>query len=236
MFHNFTLDAGYEVGHRHGIKLLTGTQAWGHPSGTDLLISNHKHVRYLLILGSPDLGVHTAGAAIYLGTDVRCFELFNDFQGIIEVPVGDFFVLALVKESGDPFLLGKGVALVEMEGVVISEKRMMSELEDYRKAESVGAIVVRIDSRGATVVAAHEIYEQIRAISEEGKPYIIDFNSSFSFGEKGFFRRFLFPALRWVDYGGLLKLKERVFPLLMTPEEVSFLKRYNKLRKLWIFN
>jgi RIO-like serine/threonine protein kinase len=73
-------------------------------------------------------------------------------------------------------------------------------------------------------------------ISEAGKPYIIDFNSSFSFGEKGGFRRFLFPFLRWVDYGGLLKLKERVSPSLMTPEELSLLKRFNRLRKLWIFN
>ena len=73
-------------------------------------------------------------------------------------------------------------------------------------------------------------------ISEKGKPFIIDFNSSFSFAEKGFFRRFLFPVLRWVDYGGLLKLKERVSPSLMTSEELSFLKRFNRLRKLWIFN
>ena len=73
-------------------------------------------------------------------------------------------------------------------------------------------------------------------ISEKGKPFIIDFNSSLFFGEKGFFRRFLFPALRWVDHGGLLKLKERVSPSLMTPEELSFLKWFNRLRKLWIFN
>ena len=73
-------------------------------------------------------------------------------------------------------------------------------------------------------------------MSEKGKPFIIDFNSSFAFGEKGFFRRFLFPALRWVDYGGFLKLKERVSPSLMTPEESSFLKRFNRLRRLWIFN
>jgi serine/threonine protein kinase len=73
-------------------------------------------------------------------------------------------------------------------------------------------------------------------ISEKGRPFIIDFNSSFSFGETGFFRRFLFPALRWVDYGGFLKLKERASPSLMTPEELSFLKRFNRLRKLWIFN
>ena len=73
-------------------------------------------------------------------------------------------------------------------------------------------------------------------VSERGEPYLIDFNSSFSFKEKGFLRHFLFPILRWVDYGGMLKLKERVAPSLMSPEELSFLKRFNLLRKFWIFN
>ena len=73
-------------------------------------------------------------------------------------------------------------------------------------------------------------------LSEKGEPFLIDFNSSFSFKEKGFLRRFLFPILRWVDYGGLLKLKERVSPSLMTHEELDFLKRFNSLRKFWIFN
>jgi serine/threonine protein kinase len=73
-------------------------------------------------------------------------------------------------------------------------------------------------------------------ISDKGEPFLIDFNSSFSFKKKGFLRRFLFPILRWVDYGGLLKLKQRASPSLMTPEELSFLKRFNRLRRLWIFN
>jgi len=73
-------------------------------------------------------------------------------------------------------------------------------------------------------------------VSEKGEPFLIDFNSSFSFKEKGFLRRYLFPLLRWVDYGGLLKLKERISPSLMTPEELAFLKRFDRLRRLWIFN
>lgn len=73
-------------------------------------------------------------------------------------------------------------------------------------------------------------------LSEKGEPFLIDFNSSFSFKEKGLFRRFLFPMLRWVDYGGLLKLKQRSSPSSMTPKELHFLKRFNLLRKLWIFN
>lgn len=73
-------------------------------------------------------------------------------------------------------------------------------------------------------------------VSEEGKPFLIDFNSSFSFRKKGILRRFLFPLFQWVDVGGLLKLKERAAPSSMTPEETDFLKRFNRLRKLWIFN
>jgi predicted Ser/Thr protein kinase len=73
-------------------------------------------------------------------------------------------------------------------------------------------------------------------VSEKGEPFLIDFNSSFAFKEKGFLRRHLFPLLRWIDYGGLLKLKERVSPSLMTPEELSFLRHFNRLRRLWVFN
>ena len=73
-------------------------------------------------------------------------------------------------------------------------------------------------------------------VSEKGEPFLIDFNSSFAFKEKGFLRRYLFPLLRWVDYGGLLKLKERVSPSSMTSGELAFLKRFNRIRKLWIFN
>ncbi|NWF93233.1 MAG: hypothetical protein HXY46_09970 [Syntrophaceae bacterium] len=73
-------------------------------------------------------------------------------------------------------------------------------------------------------------------ISEGGEPFLIDFNSSFSFKEKGMLRRILFPLLRWVDYGGLLKLKERISPSSMTPEELARLKRFNRFRRLWIFN
>jgi len=73
-------------------------------------------------------------------------------------------------------------------------------------------------------------------VSEKGEPYLIDFNSSFAFKEKGFLRRYLFPLLRLVDDGGLLKLKKRIAPALLTSEELAFLKRFERLRKLWIFN
>ena len=73
-------------------------------------------------------------------------------------------------------------------------------------------------------------------LSDKGEPFLIDFNSSFAFKEKGFLRRTLFPLLCWVDDGGLLKLKRRVSPSSMTPQELASLKRFDRIRKLWIFN
>lgn len=73
-------------------------------------------------------------------------------------------------------------------------------------------------------------------LSEKGEPFLIDFNSSFGFKEKGLLRHYLFPLLRMVDYGGLLKLKKRIAPGFLTFEETAFLKRFERLRKLWIFN
>lgn len=73
-------------------------------------------------------------------------------------------------------------------------------------------------------------------VTEKGEPFLIDFNSSLSFKLGGILYRYFFPILRWVDRGGLLKLKERVSPSSMTEEETLSLKRFNRLRKLWIFN
>ena len=73
-------------------------------------------------------------------------------------------------------------------------------------------------------------------ISEQGDPYLIDFNSSVAFKKRGWIRHTLFPLLQRVDHGGMLKLKARVSPALMTPEETASLRRFNRIRRLWIFN
>jgi len=73
-------------------------------------------------------------------------------------------------------------------------------------------------------------------VSDRGEPFLVDFNSSVSFNEKGPLRRFLFPFLQWIDHGGLLKLKGRISPASMTPQEKLLLKRFNRIRRLWIFN
>ena len=73
-------------------------------------------------------------------------------------------------------------------------------------------------------------------VSKNGEPCLIDFDSSLTFGKGGLLRRLLFPLLVRVDRGGFLKLKERVAPSLLTPEEIVSLRKLNQFRRLWIFN
>ena len=73
-------------------------------------------------------------------------------------------------------------------------------------------------------------------ISKEGEPVIVDFNSGFYVGNGYIGRNLLSPLLKRIDYYGILKLKERVSPDTITPENKSYLKRFRLIRRLWFFN
>jgi len=185
--------------------------------------------------GKPDLNRVKVGERILMVKDVhpRSFffrwalglwlihkewKIYSRLAGIQGIPKAveriDRFAFAMEFVPGKPIQRGEALS-----------PSFFSDLE---------RVLEEVHSRG--VVHLDLRHKGNILISERGEPYLIDFNSSFSFKEKGFLRHFLFPILRWVDYGGMLKLKERVAPSLMSPEELSFLKRFNLLRKFWIFN
>jgi protease IV len=101
--------------------------------------------------------------------------------------LGVLFVLVLVAAS---FLMGgKGrsaslsvvgsdrVALVKIEGVLISSDDIVEELHDYTDDSSIKAIVLRIDSPGGGVVTAQEIYNAVKKARKEGKKVIVSMGS-----------------------------------------------------------
>jgi serine/threonine protein kinase len=146
------------------------------------------------------------------------WKIYSRLKGLkgIPRPVGRIDPFAFAME----YIPGKAVGRDET-----LSPSFFSELERVlREVHSRGVVHMDLRHKGNILV------------SEKGEPFLIDFNSSFSFREKGILKRFLFPLFQWVDVGGLLKLKERVLPSSMTPEETSFLKRFNRFRKLWIFN
>ena len=186
-------------------------------------------------MGKPDLNRVEVGERILMVKDVRGrtflsrwtlgfwlihkeWKIYSMLAGVRSVPqpVGriDRFAFAMEFVPGRPIQRGE----------TLSPSFFRNLEQVLREIHSRGVVHLDLRHKGNIL------------LSEKGEPFLIDFNSSFYFKEKGLLRRYLFPLLRWVDYGGLLKLKQRVSPSLMTSEEMFFLKRFNLLRRLWIFN
>ena len=198
-------------------------------------IERHSTLLVKGSFGKPDLYKVEVGDQIFMVKDVRKrgfllrwtlglwlihkeWKIYSRLKGLKGIPQPveriDCFAFAMEFIPGAPIERGK-----------IIPSFFFSDLDQVLKAiHSRGVVHMDLRHKGNILV------------SEKGEPFLIDFNSSFSFREKGILKRFLFPLFQWVDVGGLLKLKERVLPSSMTPEETSFLKRFNRFRKLWIFN
>jgi len=61
------------------------------------------------------------------------------------------------------------VALVKIEGLLVSSDHVVDELNDYADDDSIKAIIIRIDSPGGGVVVSQDIYNALRNAKKEGK-------------------------------------------------------------------
>jgi protease-4 len=64
------------------------------------------------------------------------------------------------------------IALVKLEGLLVSSEHVVEELNDYAEDSSIKAIVIRIDSPGGGVVASQEIFNAIKSARREGKKVV----------------------------------------------------------------
>jgi protease-4 len=69
------------------------------------------------------------------------------------------------------------VALVKLEGVLLSSEHVVQELNDYADDSSIKAIVIRIDSPGGGVVPSQEIYNAVKHARQEGKKVVVSMGS-----------------------------------------------------------
>jgi protease IV len=69
------------------------------------------------------------------------------------------------------------VALVKIEGLLVSSDDIVDELHDYADDDSIKAIVLRIDSPGGGVVVAQEIYNAVENARKEGKKVVVSMGS-----------------------------------------------------------
>lgn len=96
-----------------------------------------------------------------------------------------FFVLLFLaysltgdKPSAKLRVVGQNkVALVKLEGVLLSSEHIVEELNDYADDSSIKAIVIRVDSPGGGVVPSQEIYNAVKHARQEGKKVVVSMGS-----------------------------------------------------------
>ncbi|HAS54854.1 MAG: hypothetical protein A2X56_11845 [Nitrospirae bacterium GWC2_57_13] len=107
------------------------------------------------------------------------------FMTVIALGVAFFIVLSLASflirgKALSPMKPLPGldrIALVKVEGVLISSERIVDEVKNYTEDSSIKAIVVRVDSPGGAVVPAQEIYEALKNARTEGKKVVVSMGS-----------------------------------------------------------
>jgi protease-4 len=68
---------------------------------------------------------------------------------------------------------GDKIAVVELEGVILSPKTTVKQLKQYADDDSVKAIILHINTPGGGAAASEEIYREVRRIRDEKKKTIV---------------------------------------------------------------
>jgi protease-4 len=96
---------------------------------------------------------------------IACFLLFLMVLFVASYAAGRFGIF-----QGDGLGLAEPkIAVIPILGVLTDAQGVLEELERYKERADVKALVFRIDSPGGTVVAAQEIYSEIRKLRGKKK-------------------------------------------------------------------
>lgn len=93
------------------------------------------------------------------------------FGGLFLTLFGFLFLLYLAVKSEGKGLSGTGdrVGVVEVTGPITESKRTLKELAEFRDADGIKAVVVRVDSPGGAVGPSQEIFDAIKKLREKKK-------------------------------------------------------------------
>lgn len=95
---------------------------------------------------------------------------------VIAVSLASF--LSGNRRTSVPLTVGGGnVALVKIEGLLVSSENIVDELNDYAEDSSIKAVVMRIDSPGGGVVPSQEIFNAVKHMKQEGKKVVVSMGS-----------------------------------------------------------
>src|SRR6202142_165167 len=122
---------------------------------------------------------------------------------------------------------GSKIAVVDLEGVIMSPKQVVKQLKQFADDDSVKAIIIHVNSPGGGVAASEEIYREGKRIRDEKKKrivasietvgasgaYYVASATNKIYADKGSIVGSIGVIAEWVNYGELLrwaKLKPEV--------------------------
>jgi protease-4 len=69
------------------------------------------------------------------------------------------------------------IAVIEVDGVINDAKNIVRQLKKYSNESKIKGILLRIESPGGTVVAAQEIYSELKRTKQKGKRLVVSMGS-----------------------------------------------------------
>lgn len=121
------------------------------------------------------------------------------------------------QESFNAF--GDKIAVVDLDGVILSPKQTVSQLKKFADDDSIKAIILHVNSPGGGVAASEEIYREVKRIHDAKKKHIVAsietvgasgayYVASASdkiYADKGSIVGSIGVIAQWVNYGELLR-------------------------------
>jgi protease-4 len=114
---------------------------------------------------------------------------------------------------------GDKIGVVDLEGVILSPKQVVSQLKKFAADDSIKAIILHVNSPGGGVAASEEIYRQVKRIHDDKKKrivvsietvgasgaYYVASASDKIYADKGSIVGSIGVIAQWVNYAELLQ-------------------------------
>src|SRR6266478_2085303 len=114
---------------------------------------------------------------------------------------------------------GEKIAVVDLEGVILSPKQTVTQLKKFADDDSIKAIIIHVNSPGGGVAASEEIYREVKRIHDAKKKrivasietvgasgaYYVASASDKIYADKGSIVGSIGVIAQWVNYGELLR-------------------------------
>lgn len=104
--------------------------------------------------------------------------------GLIVIIVSVFLIfimaVSLRKKPGDSIKIPSGgsyVGIIELNGTILSSRKIVNLFERYGESSSVKAVVFRINSPGGAIAPSQEIYNAVKRIRDSGKPVVVSMST-----------------------------------------------------------